>query len=109
MSTESHYTPSTSSRAPGNYSPRIPAAGSEALVQLRPGGGRSWNTGGKQVLEYRVRWKGCGANDDTWEPEGHLEHYGPERMLKKYKMKTGLVKANAVVCDAFTPSFRATI
>ena len=63
-------------------------------------GHRMVDTGGKQVLEYRVRWKGYGANDDTWEPEGHLEQYGAERMLKKYKMKTGLVKTNAVVCDA---------
>jgi len=70
---------------------------------------RTVETGGKQVLEYKVRWKGYGANDDTWEPESHLEQYGAERMLKKYKMKTGLIKANAVVCDAFTPTFRATI
>jgi hypothetical protein len=70
---------------------------------------RTVETGGKQLLEYKVRWKGYGANDDTWEPEDNLEQYGAKRMLKKYKLKTGLMKVNAVVCDAFTPSFRAAI
>ena len=48
---------------------------------------RTVETGGKQVLEYKVRWKGYGANDDTWEPESNLEQYGAERMLKKYKFQ----------------------
>ena len=67
---------------------------------------RTVETGGKQLLEYRVHWKGYGANDDTWEPESNLEQYGAERMLKQYKSKTGLMKVDAMVCDAFTPSFR---
>ena len=70
---------------------------------------RTAETGGKQVPGYRVRWKGYGANDDTWEPESNLEQYGAEKMLKEYKFKTGLMKVNAVVYDAFTPSLRALI
>ncbi len=37
---------------------------------------------------YLIRWKGCGSNDDTWEPASNLDN--AEEILEEYKKTHGL-------------------
>src|SRR6266478_4532120 len=48
----------------------------EAILASRPKG---------KGIEYLIRWKGYGTNEDSWQPERNLSHM--DKMLKEYKMK----------------------
>ncbi len=41
-----------------------------------------------KVIEYRVRWQGYGAEEDTWEPRENL--LSCSELIKEYKLKKGL-------------------
>ena len=44
----------------------------------------------KDKVEYQVRWKGYGADADTWEPVSHLDT--AEAAIEAYEAKLGLAK-----------------
>ena len=48
----------------------------------------------KGIQYYKVRWKGFGPDEDTWEPEEHL--FGCKSVLDQYWKKTKQIKKNKV-------------
>lgn len=52
---------------------------------------------------YKVRWKGYTSEDDTWEPEVHLEDC--KEVLLEFRKKLAENKAKAVRKDIQVSSF----
>lgn len=50
---------------------------------------------------YKVRWKGYASEDDTWEPEVHLEDC--KEVLLEFRRKNTENKAKAVRKDIQVP------
>ena len=66
---------------------KAPVADEEADYEVAEILGKRLN---KDKMEYQVRWKGYGADADTWEPVSHLD--GAEVAIEAYEAKLGLAK-----------------
>ncbi|XP_041454023.1 chromodomain Y-like protein 2 [Lytechinus variegatus] len=49
-------------------------------------------------FEYKIRWKGYGPSEDTWEPEENLIHC--EELLRDYKNKMAAEQRNRTQLEA---------
>ncbi|ELW67533.1 M-phase phosphoprotein 8 [Tupaia chinensis] len=57
----------------------------------------TWDLEAKGKILYKVRWKGYTSDDDTWEPEVHLEDC--KEVLLEFRKKVAETKAKAVKKD----------
>jgi len=51
-------------------------------------------------FQYRIKWKGYEAGDNTWEPHRHLENYGCSKLLQQFNKAYETKSIRSQLCAA---------